>query len=101
MTTILACMEKMPALFLGHGSPMNAIEDNEEKMEKFILDDIHQFLINYALQGRAFQLSIPAPEHFLPFMYILALKEKKDKISILNDKAVGGSLTMTSVQIGN
>ena len=26
---LLNSMEKMPVLFLGHGSPMNAIEENE------------------------------------------------------------------------
>jgi len=75
-----------------------AIEANE-KMKKFILDDDHQSLINYSSQGRAFQLSIPTPEHFLPLIYTLALKEKKEQISIFNDKAVAGSLTMTSVKI--
>jgi 4,5-DOPA dioxygenase extradiol len=33
-------------------------------------------------------------------LYTLALKEEKEKISLFNDKAVGGSLTMTSVKIG-
>lgn len=71
-----------------------------EKMKKFIINGDHQALINYSLQGRAFQLSIPTPEHFLPLIYSLALKEKNDEISIFNDKAVAGSLTMTSVKIG-
>lgn len=29
ITTFLDNTEKMPVLFLGHGSPMNAIEENE------------------------------------------------------------------------
>ena len=29
MTETLRGAEKMPALFMGHGSPMNAIEENE------------------------------------------------------------------------
>jgi 4,5-DOPA dioxygenase extradiol len=29
LSTTLSVSKKMPALFLGHGSPMNAIEDNE------------------------------------------------------------------------
>ena len=29
MTTLLRSTPKMPVLFLGHGSPMNAIEENE------------------------------------------------------------------------
>ncbi len=70
-----------------------------EKMKQFILNDDHASLINYHKQGRAFQLSIPSPEHYLPLLYTLALKDKNEKVSLFNDKAVAGSLTMTSVKI--
>ena len=76
-----------------------AIEANE-KMKKLILSDDHKSLINYKLQGRAFNLAIPTPDHFLPLLYSLALKEENERIEIFNDKAVGGSLTMTSIKIG-
>jgi 4,5-DOPA dioxygenase extradiol len=69
------------------------------KMKKFILDGDHQSLINYSAQGKPFQLSIPTPEHYLPLLYALALKEKNENVSLFNDKAVAGSLTMTSVKI--
>lgn len=72
----------------------------DDRMKKFILDGNHQELINYKSQGSAFNLAIPTPEHFLPLLYILALQEKNEKLSIFNDKAVAGSLTMTSVKIG-
>jgi 4,5-DOPA dioxygenase extradiol len=70
-----------------------------EKMKKFILDGDHKQLINYKSQGKAFSLAIPTPEHFLPLLYILALKEKIENVSFFNDKAVAGSLTMTSLKI--
>lgn len=76
-----------------------AIEANSQ-MKQFILDGNHQALINYSKQGRAFNLSIPTPEHFLPLLYTLALQDNKDKISLFNDEPVGGSLSMTSVKIG-
>ena len=60
----------------------------------------HQSLINYASQGTVFNLAIPTPEHFLPLLYVLSLKEKNEGINLFNDKAVAGSLTMTSVKIG-
>jgi 4,5-DOPA dioxygenase extradiol len=46
------------------------------------------------------KLAIPSPDHYLPLMYSLGLQEKGDDISFFNDKAVAGSLTMTSVKIG-
>ncbi len=75
-----------------------AIEANEQ-MKKFIVSDNHDSLINYHSQGKAFNFAIPTPEHFLPLLYTLALKEDNDTISFFNDKAYGGSLTMTSVKI--
>lgn len=69
------------------------------QMKKFILDGDHHSLINYQSQGKAFELAIPSPEHYLPLLYTLALKEKDEKITLFNDKAIAGSLTMTSVKI--
>lgn len=71
-----------------------------EKMKKHILSGDHQPLINFKSQGRPFDLAIPTPEHYLPLLYTLALKEEKDNVVLFNDKAIGGSLTMTSVKIG-
>ena len=77
-----------------------ATEANE-KMKHFILEDNHQPLIDYSKQGKSFQLAIPSPDHYLPLLYTLALKEKNEKVSIFNDKAVAGALTMTSIKIEN
>ena len=73
----------------------------QAKMNKYILNDSHRELINFKSQGRAFDLAIPSADHYLPLLYTLALKEDTEKISLFNDKAIGGSLTMTSVIIGN
>ena len=75
-----------------------AIEANK-KMKKYILNGDHEQLINYKSQGRAFDLAIPTPDHYLPLLYALALQDKDDKVTIFNDKPVGGSLTMTSIII--
>jgi len=70
-----------------------------EKMKKYILSGDYKQLINYHSQGKEFDLAIPTPEHYLPLLYVLALKEENEEVSLFNDKAVGGSLTMTSVKI--
>lgn len=76
-----------------------ALEAND-KMKKFIQEENHQELINFRSQGKAFDLAIPTPEHFLPLIYSLALQDKNEPVKLFNDKAVAGSLTMTSVKIG-
>ena len=76
-----------------------AIEANE-KMKSYILRGDHQKLIHFKSQGTAFDLAIPTPEHYIPLLYTLALKEENENVTLFNDKPVGGSLTMTSVKIG-
>jgi 4,5-DOPA dioxygenase extradiol len=71
-----------------------------QKMKKFILNGDHKNLINYRIQGKAFDLAIPTPEHYLPLLYAMALKAENEDVQLFNDKAVAGSLTMTSVKIG-
>jgi 4,5-DOPA dioxygenase extradiol len=73
--------------------------EGSSKLKELILTDDHKCLINYQAEGRPLQLSVPTPEHYLPLLYALALKDEKDDISFFNDKAVGGSLTKTSVKI--
>ena len=70
-----------------------------DKMKKFILNGDHKQLINFRGQGKEFELAIPTPEHYLPLLYALALKEENETVSLFNDKALGGSLTMTSLKI--
>jgi 4,5-DOPA dioxygenase extradiol len=71
-----------------------------EKMKNSILDGDHQPLIDFKKQGKSFDLAIPTPEHFLPLLYVLGIKGKDEEVSLFNDKAMAGSLTMTSVKIG-
>ncbi|HXB91102.1 MAG TPA: 4,5-DOPA dioxygenase extradiol [Puia sp.] len=71
-----------------------------EKFKQLILDGDYSPLINYESLGKEARLAIPTPEHYLPLLYTLGLKSGNEKVSIFNDKAVMGSLTMTSVKIG-
>ena len=76
-----------------------AIELNS-KFKDLILDRNHAPLINYEKLGAAAQHAIPTPDHYYPLLYSLGSQNKKEQATIFNDKAVMGSLTMTSVKIG-
>ncbi|WP_418262965.1 4,5-DOPA dioxygenase extradiol [Flavobacterium faecale] len=65
----------------------------------YLLDGNYNALIDYDKQGKALQLAIPTPDHYLPLIYALGLKEKQDELHLFNDKLLGGSLSMTSVKI--
>lgn len=60
----------------------------------------HGKLIDYASLGEAVRLAVPTPDHYYPLLYALALQGKGDDAAIFNDRAVGGSVTMTSLKIG-
>ncbi len=71
-----------------------------EKMKRYILNNEHKKLINYRCHGKSFELAIPTPEHYLPLLYVLALKKENENIRLFNDKIVAGSIAMTSLKIG-
>lgn len=76
-----------------------ALEINDQ-FKRLIMNNEHQPLLNYQNLGKAAMLAIPTPEHYLPLLYTLGLKNDREEVSLFNDKAIGGSLTMTSVRIG-
>jgi 4,5-DOPA dioxygenase extradiol len=68
--------------------------------KQLINEDRHTELINYTALGAAVQLAVPTPEHYLPLLYILALKEPGESHRYFNDYPLAGSLTMTSLVVG-
>lgn len=114
----LASLRKKGVLMIGSGNMVHNLgmvawdkfdSDNfafdwaleaSDKMKTYILNGDHKNLINYRGHGHAFELAIPTPEHYLPLLYAMALKEENENVQLFNDKAVAGSLTMTSVKIG-
>jgi len=60
---------------------------------------IHTDLIQYQKQGRAAQLSIPTPEHYLPLLYILGLQEESECAEFFNEEMAFASGSMRSLII--
>jgi len=78
--------------------------DWAKRAQKFINELIikgdFENLLNYK-QNEDLDLAIPTPDHYLPLIYILGLKEKDEIVELFNDILVGGSLSMTSLKIEN
>jgi 4,5-DOPA dioxygenase extradiol len=113
----LAPLRKMGVLIIGSGNIVHnlrmiawdhanepeygfdwAINANET-FKHLILDNNYQDLINYKSLGTEVQMAVPTPDHFLPLLYSLALKEENESVEFFNDKPVMGSLSMTSIKI--
>lgn len=69
-------------------------------INNLLLDGDFQSLIDYEKHSSAIKLAIPSPDHYLPLIYTLGLKQKNEELSLFNDKLLAGSLSMTSVKIG-
>jgi len=91
----LVAWDKMSEPGFGYDWALEA----RDKIKKRIQEGDMHSLIHYGQQGRAFQLAVPTPEHYLPLLYALALKDKNETISFFNDQTIAGSLAMTSVKI--
>jgi len=68
----------------------------DEKVKGLILKGDHRALIHYERLGEAARLSIPTNEHYLPMLYILALKQKDDSVRFFGEGIALASVSMRS-----
>ncbi len=68
--------------------------------KKLITARDHSKLIAYHDLGKAAQLSIPTPEHYLPMLYAIALQENGEDVHFFNEELVFRSGSMRSLRIG-
>ena len=45
-------------------------------------------------------ISVPTPDHYLPLLYVLALRRENEQISFPVQGVDGGSVSMLAVKIG-
>ena len=57
-------------------------------------------LVHYEHFGESAALSVPTPDHYLPLLYVMALRESDENVAFFNDHLIAGSLSMTSVLVG-
>ncbi len=75
-----------------------AVAANEMIRELVIADDATS-LIAFETLGADVRLAIPTPEHFLPLLYVLGLRDPGDSVRVFNDVVELGSLSMTSFEL--
>jgi 4,5-DOPA dioxygenase extradiol len=72
----------------------------EEHARELMLAGHHEPLVNYESLGRDAALSAPTPDHYLPLLYVLALRREGDAVSFPVEGFDGGSISMLTVRIG-
>ncbi|MDR2036722.1 MAG: 4,5-DOPA dioxygenase extradiol [Bacteroidales bacterium] len=77
-----------------------ALELNELLKER-IIENNSEALMDYGRISKHAYWGIPSEEHYIPLIYALALKTENDRITIFNDKVIGGAISMTSFIISH
>ena len=72
----------------------------ETSVREAVLNGELEPLLHYEKGGHAAKLAVPTPEHFLPLLYVLALRRPGEPISFPVEGYEGGSISMLSVQVG-
>jgi 4,5-DOPA dioxygenase extradiol len=72
----------------------------EQQAREFLLKGDDAPLIDYERLGRDAMLSIPTPEHYLPLVYVIAVRGEGEQVSFPVEGVDGGSVSMLAVQIG-
>lgn len=62
-----------------------------------LLNEKADELVDYLGQGEAAQLAAPGPDHYLPLLYLAALKKTGDKVNFPVEGFDGGTMSMLSV----
>ncbi|HTY45087.1 MAG TPA: 4,5-DOPA dioxygenase extradiol [Patescibacteria group bacterium] len=72
----------------------------ERQARKLLISGQDSRLIEYEKLGNDAALSAPTPDHYLPLLYIIALRRKNERISFPVEGFDGGSISMLAVQTG-
>ena len=72
----------------------------EKQAREFLLKADDAPLITYESLGRDALLSVPTPEHYLPLIYVMALRRENDEVTFPIEGFDGGSISMLTVRIG-
>lgn len=72
----------------------------ENKARELLLAGNEARLIAYEALGHDAALSVPTPDHYLPLLYVIALRREGDPIRFPVEGVDGGSVSMLAVRIG-
>ncbi|HST52953.1 MAG TPA: 4,5-DOPA dioxygenase extradiol [Pyrinomonadaceae bacterium] len=72
----------------------------DERVRALLLAGDDAPLVAYESMGRDALMSVPTPEHYLPLLYVLAMRREGDEVNFPVEGFDGGSISMLSVRVG-
>lgn len=71
----------------------------EAKTRELLIAKEHAPLIDYPSLGHDATLAVPTPDHYLPLLYVIALRQDGDQVKFPVEGFDGGSVSMLTVKI--
>ncbi|SEG82683.1 4,5-DOPA-extradiol-dioxygenase [Marinobacterium lutimaris] len=68
----------------------------DEQIKRKLIDGDHQSILNYQWYGKAAELSVPTPDHYIPMLYSIGLQRSSDELSFYNESLTRGAISMRS-----
>lgn len=72
----------------------------EERARRLLLAGNDAPLVAYETMGRDALLAVPTPDHYLPLLYVIALRREGEAVTFPVEGVDGGSISMLSVRVG-
>jgi 4,5-DOPA dioxygenase extradiol len=80
--------------------PLDWAKEFDERIKANLLSGNDQEIIQYAYLGRSSSLAVPTLDHYLPMIYTIALREKKEPLTFIFEGFQYASISMRCFQIG-
>jgi 4,5-DOPA dioxygenase extradiol len=112
----LAALRRKGVLILGSGNIVHNLQrfnwqnpavappgwagDFENWVRENLLAGKEEELIDFTRLGRPAALAVPTPDHYLPLLYIAALRAPQDRLSFPVEGFDGGTMSMLSILFG-
>lgn len=85
---------------LGDGAGFDWAQRFDARVREHLEAGDDDTLANFEALGVDAEMSIPTPDHYLPLLYVLALRRPREAVSFPVEGYTGGSISMTSVRFG-
>jgi len=76
-----------------------AVRFEREARKRILAGDV-ALLVDYEALGEDARLAIPTPDHYLPLLYVLALRRGDEPVAFPVEGVDGGSISMLAVRVG-
>jgi len=81
-------------------APFAWAERYAERVRAHVAGKDHDRLVGYRKDGDDARFAVPTPDHYLPFLYVLAQQQSDEPAAIFADGIEGGAISMLSFSFG-